>query len=100
MMRADVEGSDEVSCYGDFVYRSSGDTTHSNQVCISTLYSTVVQFIGRDTVLCIMKSGTGVANECVPSFINEHRLCLSSITGFSPPRARYSPKLGHAETGV
>ena len=31
MMRADVEGSDEVSCYGDFVHRSSGDTAHSNQ---------------------------------------------------------------------
>ena len=31
MMRTDVEGSDEVSCYGDFVYRSRGDTTHSNQ---------------------------------------------------------------------
>jgi len=31
MMRTDVEGSDEVSCYGDFVHRSSVDTTYSNQ---------------------------------------------------------------------
>jgi len=82
------------------LYTEVAETLHTQ----TSMYIYVIfhcrAVIGRDTVLCIMKSGTGVANECVPSFINEHRLCLCSITGFSPPRARCSPKLGHAETEV
>ena len=84
------------------LYTEVAKTLHTQTSTYEYIYVIfrVVHFIGRDPVLCVMKSGIGAANECVPSFINEHRLCHSSITGFSPPRPRCSPKLGHAETEV
>jgi len=53
MMRTDVQGSDEVSCYGDFVYRSSEDT-RLKPVCICvSVIPCVVEFIGSDSCYCL-----------------------------------------------
>jgi hypothetical protein len=71
MMRTDAQGCDEVSCYRDFVYPSSGDAVSPNMYIVQ-----------------IMKAGTSASKaECSRSIINGHMIiCLanaiSQIAGF------------------
>lgn len=84
MMRTDVEGSDEVSCYRDSVYPSSEDTVRRN-LYVPTLYSAVISCSLLDK---IMKAGTSESKTgCSRSLINEHIIiCLARVIAHTVSR--------------